>query len=136
MKLTRLPDVYSVCRLPASDAPPCWLFQESSSNAFCSMTKTADELSIVCQQDLVPTSYKKAERNWNVFKVEATTATTPTSPGNNLPLITQPLADARISIFTVSTCGSDYLIIKKKQLDRAKQVLKAAGHMIEDGVMD
>lgn len=75
MKLTRLPDVYSVCRLPASDAPPCWLFQESSSNAFCSMTKTADELSIVCQQDLVPTSYKKAERNWNVFKVESAAAT-------------------------------------------------------------
>jgi hypothetical protein len=40
----------------------------------------------------------------------------------------QPLAEAQISIFAVSTFDTDYVLIKRDQLDQALAALAAAGY--------
>jgi uncharacterized protein len=40
----------------------------------------------------------------------------------------QPLAEARIPIFAISTFDTDYVLIKRENLERAVMALGAAGH--------
>src|SRR5437764_12750037 len=59
------PDVFAVCRLPP-DAPfPTW----AHADPFVSITRTCDELSIVCPQSHVPNGIR-AEPGWRCLKVE------------------------------------------------------------------
>ena len=57
MKLLLVPNTFAICRL-AADAPiPTW-----ATGDFVSITRTADELSIVCPQDHVPDDVKARTR--------------------------------------------------------------------------
>jgi len=51
-----------------------------------------------------------------------------------LASIAEPLANAEISIFAVSTYDTDYLLVSDKDLHRATQVLDAAGHSVRQSV--
>jgi hypothetical protein len=42
-----------------------------------------------------------------------------------------PLAQAGVSIFTLSTYDTDYLLVRQVDLDRATQALIQAGHRLE-----
>lgn len=42
-----------------------------------------------------------------------------------------PLADAGISVFAVSTFDTDYLLVKEAAWERAREVLVAAGHLLQ-----
>ena len=48
-----------------------------------------------------------------------------------LASLVSPLADAGISVFTVSTFDTNYLLVKNATWERAKEVLVAAGHSIQ-----
>jgi len=41
----------------------------------------------------------------------------------------QPLAEAEIPIFAISTFDTDYVLVKSEDLDAALAALSAAGHM-------
>ena len=43
------------------------------------------------------------------------------------------LAEAGIGIFAVSTYNTDYILVKEKDLDRALDMLAAAGYEIDRG---
>lgn len=60
LRLSVMPGRFSVCRLDVSSDIPHWEIQGS---AFFSITKTREELSIVCLEDKVP-SHVKAEKSW------------------------------------------------------------------------
>jgi hypothetical protein len=47
-----------------------------------------------------------------------------------LASLAAPLADAKISIFVISTFDTDYLIVKEANLKDAIRVLENAGHGI------
>ena len=47
-----------------------------------------------------------------------------------LASFTEPLASADISLFAISTYDTDYLLVKEKDLEKAKLVLIQAGHEI------
>jgi hypothetical protein len=49
LRLIILPDTFAVCRLPADSTVPAW-----ATGDFLSITRTADELSIVCLDAAVP----------------------------------------------------------------------------------
>jgi hypothetical protein len=51
-----------------------------------------------------------------------------------LAAITEPLADAGISIFVISTFDTDYLLVQATQLLAAILALETAGHVIEHGL--
>jgi len=97
---------------------------------FLSVTWTTDELSIVCEERRVPAGVQ-AEKGWAALKLEGPF---PFSMTGVLASFAQPLAEAGISIFVVSTFDTDYVLILRDNLERAVKVLGAAGHeMVGNG---
>ena len=120
--LSVLPETFAICRLDPAAPIPSWV----TTRDFFSITRTQDELSIVCAQRDVPAGIK-CERGWRALKVEGKLDFALTGI---LASLAAPLADAGISIFAISTYDTDYLLVKETNLPRAVQVLFAAGHKI------
>jgi hypothetical protein len=117
MRLTLLPPRFAVCRLPASAAIPSW-----PSGAFVSISRTAEELSIVCEEASVPAD-ALAERGWRCLKLEGPI---PFATIGVAAALTKALADARISVFFVSTYDTDYVLVPAASLEPALAALRAA----------
>lgn len=93
---------------------------------FLTITRTASELSIVCEEKMVPEQVH-AERNHRLMQIEGTLAFTLTGI---LASIAAPLAKAGIGVFAVSTYDTDYLLVSEEDLQEATRVLESAGHAI------
>lgn len=119
MKLQFLPETLAVCKLDSSDEIPTWATQSSF---FC-ITKTSEELSIVCVQAQVPAGVK-SERDWNAFRVVGNLDFSLTGI---LDSIAHPLATAGISLFALSTFDTDYILVKKVVCSKVKPCLQNAG---------
>ncbi len=122
LTLTVLPGTLAVCRLPAEAPLPAW----AGGGALLSLTRTADELSVVCEDDTVPAGIV-CERGWRVFKVEGPLDFALTGI---LARLAAPLAEAGISIFALSTYDTDYLLVRATMLAQASDVLRQAGMVI------
>jgi putative acetyltransferase len=123
LNLMLLSDTFAVCRL-GSDAPiPPW----ATAGGLFSITRTADELSVVCCQDAVPQGIP-CERGWRCLRVAGTI---PFSVVGVLASLTAPLAEAGISVFAISSFDTDYLLVKSADLGRAVDVLRRRGHTIQ-----
>jgi hypothetical protein len=122
LTLQLLPQEFAVCRLAADAAVPQW----ASRGLVFSITRTADELSIVCEGKFVPSSVK-SEKGWRCFKLQGPFAFAMTGV---LASVLEPLAEARVSIFAVSTYDTDYVMLKEKCLAKAVRALRAAGHVV------
>jgi predicted metal-dependent HD superfamily phosphohydrolase len=120
--LTVLPDTYAVCRLDADAAVPPW----ATTGSFFSFTRTTDELSVVCLQSFVPDGIK-CERDWRCLQLAGPIAFTTVGV---LASLVQPLAEAAISVFAVSTFDTDYLLVKAADLTRAIDALRTCGHTV------
>src|SRR4051794_11207396 len=105
MKLSILDGTFAICRLSPDDAVPEWI----NKNRFWTVTRQTDELSIVCAQENIPTTVK-AERDWMIIKIEG-----PLDFGLTgvLASVANPLADARISIFAISTFDTDFILVRQ-----------------------
>jgi uncharacterized protein len=120
--LTPQADSYAICKLGSNDPIPLWAFHGS----LCSVTRTLDEMSIVCREASVPDDVER-EGRWRCLKVEGPLDLSVT--GILASLVT-PLSHAGISIFALSTYQTDYLLVKAEALDHAIEVLRAAGHEV------
>jgi hypothetical protein len=109
MKL--LKEKYGVCRLNETELIPEW----TKNSDFFSITKTADELSIVCFEDSIPNDIK-CEKDWRILKVEGPLDF---SLIGILSSISTILAQTGISIFAISTYDTDYILVKNKDIDNA-----------------
>lgn len=116
LKLLVLPQVLAVCRLAPDAALPDWI---DTTAGFLTISRTADELSLVCDLERVPEGVR-VEPGWRAFKVEGPLDFALTGI---LAALAKPLADAGISIFAISTFDTDYLLVRVKELDRAIAVL-------------
>ncbi len=117
-----LHDRLAVCQLAAGARVPAWAV---GPGFFC-ITQTADELSIVCEEDRIPADVR-IERDWVTLKLEGPF---PFAMTGVLTSILQPLADAGIPIFAVATFDTDYVLMKREKLESAIAALTAAGHEI------
>jgi len=114
---------FAICRLDKNARVPGWAL----TGDFFSVTRTADELSLVCAQANVPTGIG-CSSGWRCFKVE--------SPfefdlNGAITSIALPLVEADIGTFVVATQDSDYLMVKDTDLDRAVRTLSQGGHWVE-----
>ena len=91
-----------------------------------SLTRTADELSVVCPQSAVPAGVQ-AERDWRCLRVAGAL---PFSAVGILSSLVTPLAAAGISVFALSTFDTDYLLVKEKDLEKAAAALTQHGHTL------
>ena len=127
LTLSLLPLKLAVVQLPA-DAPLPPL-----GGAFFSVTRTPDELSLVCEDAHVPPG-ARAERGWIVLKLSGPFAFTQTGI---LAAVLNPLRDAQVGIFALSTFDTDFVMVKHERRHAALDALKGAGHTIlDDGVLD
>ena len=122
MTLSVLEDSFSVCRLAPDADISSWV----PTKGFVSVTRTAEELSIVCQSDVLPDSVR-TEGGFRVLKIEGPFDFSLTGI---LLAVIGPLGDAGISIFAVSTYDTDYVLVKKNDLNQAVSVLSACGHTV------
>ena len=113
----------AVCRLDAgSDLPP-WVDQ---SREFTSVTRTMDELSVVCARDDVPEDVPM-EGPWRAFRVKGPIVMTLIGV---VAALANPLAAAGISIFAISTFDTDYILVHEPDFDAAVGALTQAGHLV------
>lgn len=90
------------------------------------MTRTDDEVSIVCLDGAAPPSVK-AERDWRGIKLHGPFAF---DQFGILASFAVPLAENRIGIFAISTFDTDYVFVKQGNLSNAVSLLVTAGHTL------
>ena len=122
LELSLLPERFAISRLAPTAPLPAWATQGD----FYSVTRTCDELSIVVEEFRVPAG-TQSQTGWRVFKVHGPFLL---SEVGVMASLTAPLADARISLFVVSTFDTDYLLVTQEQLASAIVTLDRAGHSI------
>jgi hypothetical protein len=115
---------FAVARLDPSAAIPEW----STRGTFTSVTRTAEELSIVCDDDAVPDDVR-AERGWRALQLEGPIAFEMTGVAARF---TSALAARAISVFVISTFDTDYLLVKTTALDAAIAALRHDGCEVRD----
>ncbi len=115
-----LNEEYGVCRLEADSEVPSW----ARNGEFTSITRTSDELSVVCSEKNIPEEII-CERNWKIIKIEGPLDFTMIGV---LAQISMILAKEKISIFVISTFDTDYILVKEKYLNLAKITLIKEGY--------
>ena len=119
-----IPGIYAICHLPADESLPTW----ATAAGFFSVTRTPDELSIVCETRIAPAGIRK-EGGWRGMAVRGPLDFDLTGI---IAALAVPLAAARISIFVVSTYETDFLLVRDQDFDRAVLTLRNAGHNVSD----
>ena len=121
MNLTIVPGEYAVCRLGPDASLP-----ELDHDAFFSVTRTADEMSIVCDVRSVPDGVE-CEAEWRILKIEGPLDFDLVGV---LAAIASPLADAKVSVFAISTFETDYVLVRTCDLGRAVETLRSTGQTV------
>src|SRR3954464_4694501 len=85
----------AVCRLDGAAPLPAW----ATAGDFFAVTRTADELSVVCRPALVPDG-ARCERGWRAWRVAGSMDF---GLVGVLAVLVTPLAEAGIGIFAFST---------------------------------
>jgi hypothetical protein len=123
LSLKILPDRMAVCRFEPSAPLPDWIDKPG----FYSITRTAEELSVVCSQERVPLE-AESETGWRCFQLSGSFDF---SEIGIIFSLTQPLAENGVSVFVISTFDTDYLMVKAEYFTKAIDVLTAQGHQVK-----
>ena len=124
VKLWVVGGTYAVCKLDHSAELPVWAMRSD----LLSITRTMDELSVVCDQTEIPNGVT-CERDWRCLKVAGPLNFELTGV---LASLASPLAEAGVSIFAISTYETDYVLVKEDKLALALEILRQAGHQIKE----
>jgi len=120
MELQKLDYNFTVCKIET-------IGQVDFSREFVFLSKTSDEVSLVCETDYAPPHVIASEPGWKALKVSGVLDF---GMIGVIAKISNILAEAAISIFVVSTYNTDYILLKAEQLDRGIQALLRKGYVI------
>ena len=123
LKFHKLVAAYAILRLNPQEPAPTW----AASGDFFSITRTAEELSIVCPSDNLPTDVSSPHR-WICLKLEGPF---PFSMTGVLLSFIAPLSTNNIPIFAISTYDTDYVLIQEEFAEAALERLQQAGHLLQ-----
>ena len=123
LRLLVVEGTFAVCKLPPASAIPEWAL----AGRLFSVTRTPDELSIVCDAAAVPDGVT-CEPEWRCLRVAGAMSFTLVGV---LAALTVPIAAAGVGVFAFSTFDTDYLLVKAADLATAVTSLRAAGHAID-----
>ena len=125
LKFRMLPGPYAIVRHATDAKVPVW----ATKGAFTSITRTADELSIVCPTENLPEDVTSPHR-WICLKLEGPF---PFSQTGVLLTFIEPLSKNDVPIFAISTYDTDYVLIQEEFAGRALNELQEAGHELWPG---
>jgi uncharacterized protein len=123
-ELSLLAETFTICRLAPGAAVPEWATQ----GQFFSVTRTGDELSVIVEAALVPERLR-SEVDWRVMKVHGPFDF---SEVGVLAALVAPLAAVGVSVFSISTFDTDYLLVRCDQLREAVTGLRNASHTVHE----
>ncbi|MDE0896293.1 MAG: ACT domain-containing protein [Planctomycetota bacterium] len=132
IQLQVIDGVFAVARLDPWARVPEWALTVS---ALSSITRTTEELSLVCEQteqnrsELAEIDPACIEAGWRGIRV---TGTLDFALTGILAGLSKTLADADISIFALSTFDTDYILVRDKSLAAACVALRKAGYSFAD----
>lgn len=124
LDFTILKGAYSIYRLDKDSAIPNWIYDSD----FYSLTRTQDELSIVCKEvDIKIDDKIMIDKHWRILKINGPLDL---SQIGIIANISSLFKENKISIFPISTYDTDYILVKNQQIDKATTVLKNNGYKI------
>jgi hypothetical protein len=122
VQLRTLPETYAIVRLQPGAELPDWV----DKGPFRSVTRTDNEVSVVCRDRDVPEG-ESAERGWRVIEVLGPLDFSLTGVVASL---VDPLAKVEIPLFVISTFETDYVLVRGGDLDDTIEALELAGHEV------
>jgi len=125
LTLDLLPETLAICRLAPEAQVPAWA---TAPGPFLTISRTPEELSITLAQEAVPAGVR-CERDYRALRVHGQL---PPNLVGILLSIAQPLAEAGLAIFAISTYDTDYVLVKLQDLPAALNALRQAGHQISE----
>lgn len=120
MELKILSIDFSVCKVPD-------LTKVNFNDEYWFLSKTDEEISLVCQNKYVPDNNIEREDGWKAFRIQGILDF---SLIGILSGISTILAENKIGLFAVSTFNTDYILVKENNYNMALEKLKAAGYII------
>lgn len=120
MKIKRIDGRFSVCKIENIE-------DVDMKSDFFFLSKTDEELSLVCRTECVPANILIQDDGWKAFRIEGTLDF---SLIGILSKISTLLAENKIGIFAVSTYNTDYILTKTENYENALTVLMQAGYEI------
>ena len=115
---------FAICRLSSGEQVPSWC----ADSAFLSVSRSPDELSIVCLQRLVPDGVR-CSRDWALMRIDGVLDLQMTGVLSGL---LAPLSGAGVNVFTISTYDTDYILVPRSKLEKTRTSLSVEGHHILD----
>jgi len=125
LKFRWLPGPYAIVRLAPDASLPEW----ATKGEFTSVTRSTEELSVVCRADNLPADVH-SQHHWTCYKLEGPFAFSLT--GVLLSFIA-PLSRNGVPIFAISTYDTDYVLVQEEYAGITQQALAEAGHELVGG---
>jgi hypothetical protein len=122
MQLRLLAERFGVMKLTPPQVFPAWLTQA----ALFFVAQTEDEYSIMCPQIHIPVGVDYTA-NYRCFRVDGELAFDEIGV---VARVSNPLADAGLSLFLMSTHDRDYVLVQQTNLDTAITLYKSAGFVV------
>lgn len=120
LRFRMLAGQYAIARLAADSEVPAW----AGHGEFISVTRTSEELSIVCPSANLPHDVTSDHR-WTCLKLEGPF---PFSMTGVLLSFIEPLSSNQVPIFAISTFDTDYVLVQEEHVKAALNLLREAGH--------
>jgi len=122
LKLSVLEGMFAVCRLDPVGGIPGW----ATKGPWFSVTRTEEEMSIVCAESNVPAGVTRAG-GWRALKLEGPFDFALTGIVDS---VVRPLAEAGVSVFVLATYDTDYVLVGADRVESTAAILRAHGHTI------
>ncbi|MDA8337420.1 MAG: ACT domain-containing protein [Peptococcaceae bacterium] len=117
-----LPGQFAVCRMDSGREIPGW----ATDNSFFSVTRTPGELSVICPQDKVPSGIE-CEMSFRIIRVSGPLSL---SLIGLIASISRVIANVGVSLLSISTYETDYILVKDKDLESALAALSREGWQV------
>jgi len=118
MILEQLHKDFSVCKLTSPE-------HVDLTNPFTFVSKTDDELSLVCETNRIPPNATDVEKGWKALKL---CGILDFGLIGIIAKLSGLLAENNIPVFVISTFNTDYILLKNDHYNSAKQLLSINGY--------
>ena len=126
VELRLLTGDYVIARLPATADVPSLLLGAPPNGGYVSITRTPQELSVVCVAETAPVE-AEIDGPWRALYASGPI---PFGLTGVVTSLVAPLSAAGCAVFVVSTFDGDVLMVQSADLERARTLLNEAGHIL------
>ena len=124
LSISVLPEQFAICQLKMDEPIPNSIYQSS----FYSISKSDEELSVVCEERFVKNEIKKST-GWRLLKINAVLDLSLT--GITAKFSTA-LAKVGVNLSVIATFNTDYILVEHVKLLTAIVALREAGFEVSE----